>query len=99
MKFETRDLIALVALAILLGAMVLEASGHPLTEWLKEPVGGIMGFVMGYYFSASPRQAQGSPVQTPPAPAPAPVTPAATSGSTGAVSPPELSSSSPNPGA
>lgn len=75
-KLEFRDVLAVLALLVLVYAMNLEAAKHPIAEWLKGPLATILTVVLGYYFVDSARRAQASATVAPPA-APAPQPPAA----------------------
>jgi hypothetical protein len=66
MKFETRDLIALVALWLTAFALWLESYGHPVPEWLRTPLSTVVTVVLGFYFVDSVKKAQGIVFQAPP---------------------------------
>lgn len=58
-KFETRDLIAVLALGLMAFALWLDTAGHPIPEWSKAPLATVVTVVLGYYFVDSARRAQG----------------------------------------
>lgn len=59
MKFETRDLIAILALGLEAFALWLESAGHPLPEWAKTPLSTVVTVVLGYYFVDSANRLKG----------------------------------------
>lgn len=82
-KFETRDVMAVLALSLFGGALWLDHL-HPLADWAKTILDTGVGMVFGYYFTSSPQRAQGgapspsgqsAPPVTPKAPDPAPASP------------------------
>jgi hypothetical protein len=56
MKFETRDLVALAALALPALALCLDAFGRPTPDWLRAPLSTSFSVVLGFYFVDSARR-------------------------------------------